>query len=79
MTVSAQKLVRMAEQIAANVTVSDDPAVVAERTADHLNRFWDLRMRDEFLAYCTNDNNSLSTIIEATSRHVRGGHSRDAE
>lgn len=45
MTVSTEKLVRMAEDIAANVTAGDDVQLTAERTADHLRRFWDPRMR----------------------------------
>jgi len=45
MTVRTDKLLRMAEQIAVNVTASKDPSVIAERLADHLTRFWDPRMR----------------------------------
>ncbi|MDJ0656091.1 MAG: formate dehydrogenase subunit delta [Xanthomonadales bacterium] len=47
MTVSVDKLIRMAEQIGANVSISTDPDIVAERLADHLRRFWDPRMREE--------------------------------
>lgn len=45
------KLLRMAEQIAVNVTASRDVNVIAERTADHLRRFWDPRMRTQLLAH----------------------------
>lgn len=46
-----EKLVKMAREIAANVVVSDDPNVIGERLADHLQRFWDPRMRRAFVAY----------------------------
>ena len=45
MTVAVEKLVRMAEQITANMAYTDDLGVVAAKVADHLNRFWDPRMR----------------------------------
>jgi len=70
MTVSAEKLLRMAGQIAANVTVSDDPEVIAERTADHLNRFWDARMRNQ-LANSAIDNNEISDLIRMIIAKVR--------
>lgn len=45
MTVAINKLVRMAEQITANMAFTDDENVVAAKVADHLNRFWDPRMK----------------------------------
>lgn len=45
MTVDQQKLIRMAEQITVNMAFTDDQAVVAAKVADHLQRFWDPRMR----------------------------------
>lgn len=50
MSVGADKLVRMAEQIAANITVSKDPDEIAARLADHMLRFWDPRMRQTLLS-----------------------------
>ena len=46
----------MAEQIAENVTVSRDPQVRIARLADHLQRFWDPRMRA-----------ALKSMVEAPS------------
>lgn len=51
MTVGADKLIRMAEQIAANISISDDDDVVAERVAEHLQKFWDPHMRAAILEY----------------------------
>jgi hypothetical protein len=44
MTVKAEKLLRMGEQIRDNMAYTDDRDVVAQRIADHLGRFWDPRM-----------------------------------
>ena len=44
MTVQIDKLLRMGEQISANMAYTDDGEVVAARIADHLRRFWDPRM-----------------------------------
>ena len=64
MTVNADKLVRMAEQIGANVSVSPDPEVVADKLADHLQRFWDPRMR-EALCRAAADGVALSPAVTA--------------
>lgn len=39
---TVQRLVYMANQIAANLAQEDDPA---RATADHIDKFWDPRMR----------------------------------
>jgi hypothetical protein len=45
MTVDVKKLEKMARQIIANMNYIDDPAIVAAKAADHMNRFWDPRMK----------------------------------
>ena len=45
MTVNTRKLVKMAEDITANLSYTDDEEVVASKIADHLSRFWDPRMK----------------------------------
>jgi formate dehydrogenase subunit delta len=44
MTVPIDKLLRMGEQISANMAYTDDSDIVVARIADHLSRFWDPRM-----------------------------------
>lgn len=39
------KLIKMGEQIVANCSFSNDQEVVINKVADHLQRFWDPRMR----------------------------------
>lgn len=39
------KLIKMGEQIVANCSFSDDQEIVIDKVADHLQRFWDPRMR----------------------------------
>ena len=65
MTVSATKLVRMAEQITANMAFTDDVQVVAAKVADHLNRFWDPRMKAGLLSYAQQSEAELSAPLRA--------------
>jgi formate dehydrogenase subunit delta len=46
----ADKLAMMANQIARNLA-TQGPAEAAAKTADHIRRFWDPRMRTAILAY----------------------------
>jgi hypothetical protein len=43
--VDIEKLVRMANQIAANLDYGPDKEKIAAATADHLKRFWNSTMR----------------------------------
>jgi hypothetical protein len=43
--VDVEKLVRMANQIAANLDYGSDKEKIAAATADHLKRFWNSTMR----------------------------------
>lgn len=65
MGIGAEKLIHMAEQIAANITIAQDQDVVAEKLADHLQRFWDPRMRDELVVYAGGHRNELSPVLLA--------------
>lgn len=53
---SVDRLVQMANQIAANLTHADDPAAA---TADHIRLFWDPRMK---AMICAADKGGLSSI-----------------
>ena len=63
MTVKADKLIRMAEQIAANMAYTDDQAVVAAKIADHLSRFWDPRMLQAIKEQSVSEPDSLSPVL----------------
>lgn len=65
MTVDTQKLVRMAEQVAANLDFDDDKDALAGRVANHLERFWDPRMKSAIKAYSRDNEEQLSEIIKA--------------
>lgn len=65
MTVKADKLIRMAEQIAANMAYTDDQSVVAAKIADHLSRFWDPRMLSAIKEQAGSEPNSLSPVVLA--------------
>ena len=65
MTVKIDKLVKMAEQITANMAYTDDEALVAAKVADHLNRFWDPRMKATLRAYAADHDDALSPALRA--------------
>jgi len=46
-----RKLVRMANQIAANFDYGTDKGKAAAATADHLTRFWSPEMRQQIVAH----------------------------
>lgn len=47
----ANKLVRMANQIAANFYAGDDADKAAAAVADHLRRFWSSQMKREIVEF----------------------------
>ena len=65
MAIGTDKLIHMAEQIAANVTISTDQDVKAGKLADHLNRYWDPRMRAELMSYASDHREELSPVLQA--------------
>ena len=65
MTVNIEKLLKMAEQITANMAFTDDQEVVAAKVADHLNRFWDPRMRTVMVEYAESHAEQLSPPLQA--------------
>ncbi len=65
MTVSNEKLTRMAEQITANMNYGEDTEIVADKVADHINRFWDQRMILAFKAHADGHRESFSKALQA--------------
>ena len=65
MTVSTKKLVRMAEQITANMNYGEPREMLAAKVADHINKFWDERMTSEFKVYAKNHEDELSIELQA--------------
>ena len=63
MSVHIDKLLKMAEQITANLAYTDDEALVAARVADHLNRFWDPRMKESLLAHAVQYPDAVSPAL----------------
>lgn len=71
MTVGAEKLIRMAEQIAANISINSDTDVVACELATHLQRFWDPRMLSAFVDSADTEGISLSPVVAAAIEKLR--------
>ncbi|MEP5764295.1 MAG: formate dehydrogenase subunit delta [Halieaceae bacterium] len=65
MTINADKLVRMGEQITDNMRYTDDEAVVAAKVAEHLGKFWDPRMQDAIIRYAAQADAELSKTLRA--------------
>jgi formate dehydrogenase subunit delta len=60
-----ERLVAMANDIAAFFASEPDRDVAARATADHLRRFWDPRMRREIVAHGTTGGAGLDAIARA--------------
>lgn len=71
MTVHYTKLLRMAEQIAANISASDDAEVVSDAAVGHIRKFWDPRMRAHFLSNATDSDETLSPAVRMLISKLR--------
>ena len=58
------KLVRMANQIAANLDHGKDPEKAIAGTLDHLKRFWTPEMRRQIVEHYRHGSNGSSDVIE---------------
>jgi formate dehydrogenase subunit delta len=58
----AEKLVRMANQIAANFEYGPDKDKAVEGTVDHLRRFWNPLMRKEIVEFAASDDAKLNEV-----------------
>ncbi len=58
------KLVRMANQIAANLDYGPDKTKSVAAVVDHLRRFWSPLMLDEITQYMATGDAELSTVAE---------------
>ncbi len=72
MSVSIDKLVRMAEQISANISIDEDTQRRGEKLALHMQKFWDPRMRQNFLEYARSEPgaSALSPALAAAAEHL---------
>jgi formate dehydrogenase subunit delta len=53
-------LIKMLNQIAANLDQGDEVEVVAGRVADHMRRFWSPSMKKSIAAYLAADGSGLT-------------------
>ena len=58
------KLVRMANQIAANLDYGKDPEKAIVSTLDHIKRFWTPDMRREIVEHYRQGSNGSSEVVE---------------
>lgn len=71
MTVRVDKLVRMAQQIADNNSFTPDVDVVAARVADHIQRFWDPRMKQQIIDYANSGEAQLTPVVARAVSQIR--------
>jgi len=71
-TVNTRKLVKMAEDITANMSYTDDDEVVASKIADHLTRFWDPRMKQAIISYAARDESELTQPLRLALLKLAG-------
>ena len=73
MSVSIDKLIRMAEQISANISIDEDSQRKGEKLAVHMKKFWDPRMRQSFLEYARSEQgaNALSPALAAAAGQLQ--------
>lgn len=60
-----KQLIKMAQQIAANLAAGVDANTAAARTADHLRRFWTPAMRNQLLDYWQAGEGDLDATVSA--------------
>ncbi len=58
-----ERLVEMANDIAANLAA--DPEVAVEAIASHIHRFWDPRMREQLLGFVVGGGSGLAPEAQA--------------
>lgn len=71
MRTNAHRLIEMANQIGQNFDYEEDPEVVAERVATHLNKFWDPRMMAELLGLADSNSEELSTAVLTALKKIK--------
>lgn len=59
------KLVRMANQIAANFDYGNEEGKKVAATCDHLSRFWNSAMKKQLIEYRRSGEEGLSTLAAA--------------
>ena len=79
MTVKAEKLLRMGEQIRDNMAYTDDRDVVAQRIADHLDRFWDPRMLEVIKTLQRENPEDFSAELSAAVQLIPVPHSKPSQ
>jgi formate dehydrogenase subunit delta len=63
-------VVRMANQIAAQFGRQPEPAA-AVAVAEHINTFWERRMRRELLALAASGDPTLAPVVRAAAERLR--------
>ena len=74
---TAAKLVYMANQIA-TFFMSQDKATASEKTAEHLKKFWDPRMRKEIVAQLDAGGAGFSPNVRAAVEALRAALPKSA-
>jgi formate dehydrogenase subunit delta len=75
---NANRLVAMANDIAAFFASESDPAAAAAGVANHLTRFWEPRMRKQIVEYYRAGGSGLSEVAAAGVGQLVAGSGQPA-
>jgi formate dehydrogenase subunit delta len=70
-----RQLVKMADQIALNLGAGHDPAA-AERTAEHIKRFWTPAMTRQLIVFWREGGEVTAVVAAALAQLERSEHNR---
>lgn len=63
-------LIKMINQIVANFSYAKDEEKIVDLTVDHLQKFWDPRMKQAFIEYAEQDDHDMSDIALAIAKRL---------
>ncbi len=67
-----EHLIKMANQIALNFGEQRDLNEAAQKTAEHLKKFWTPAMREQLATYAAEDGEALSPAVRELLEQQRG-------
>jgi hypothetical protein len=64
LTSELEHLIKMINQIADNIAIGDDDAIIAAKVTKHLQLFWAPPMKKKIINYAASDGKQLNTVAK---------------
>jgi formate dehydrogenase subunit delta len=64
LTRELEHLIKMINQIADNIAIGDDDAIIAAKVTEHLQLFWAPPMKKKIINYAANDGEKLNVVAK---------------